>query len=132
MIDASLPLGRALVDMTEMEPRKSLGARQDALADVLERLALRLADVDHMAELAHGVEGAVEHGGAVGIDREIDAFAAGEGEHRRLEILLRGDRDFRGAVGERALFLARRAGGADHPRPGMDGELGAGEPDPAA
>src|ERR1700756_4028969 len=51
MIDARLPLGRALVDMTEVQARKSLRTRQDALADVLEGLALGLADADHVAEL---------------------------------------------------------------------------------
>jgi hypothetical protein len=46
--------------------REGVRKRQDALADVLERLALGLADADHVAKLPHRVERAVEHGGAVG------------------------------------------------------------------
>ena len=75
MVDARLPFGRGLVDMAEMQAGESLRSGQDALADVLEGLAFGLADADHMAELLHHVESAVEHGGAVGIDGEIDAFA---------------------------------------------------------
>ena len=82
--------------MTEMQPREGLRARQDALADVLEGLALGLADADHVTEHVHHAEGAIEHRGAVGIDRQIDALAAGEIEHRLLEILGRGVDDPRG------------------------------------
>src|SRR5262249_49338323 len=81
VVDARLPGREIMVDMAEMEARESLRARQDALADVLEGLALGLADADDVAELLNDVEGAVEHGGAVGIDREIDALAIGEVEH---------------------------------------------------
>ena len=89
-------------------------ARQDAFADVFERLALGLADADDMAELSDDVKGAVEHGRAKRIDGQIDAAAAGEGEHRRFEILVRRNHDAPGAVLKRQFLLARRADGADH------------------
>ena len=74
--------------MAEMKAREGLRARQYALADVLERLALGLADADHVTELAHHVEGAIEHRRAERIDGEIDAAAVGEVEHGLLEILV--------------------------------------------
>src|SRR6266545_4624812 len=132
MIDALLPFRQGVVDMAEMQARKGLRARQDALADVLERLTLRLADADGVAELLYDVEGAVEHGGAIGVDREIDALAAGEVEHRLLEVLGGGHDHAEGTVFERALLLARRTRGADDAGAGMGSELGTHQPDAAA
>src|SRR5689334_12999912 len=78
VVDAGLPRRQRMVDVPEMQARESLRARQDALADVLEGLALGLADAHDVAELLHDVEGAIEHRGAVRIDRKIDALAIGE------------------------------------------------------
>src|ERR1700704_5078099 len=74
--------------MAEMQAGEGLRSGQNAFADVLERLAPGLADAEHMAEFPDHIEGAVEHGGAVGIDGKVDAFSIREVEHGLLEILL--------------------------------------------
>src|SRR5216683_2866887 len=75
---------------------------EDAFADVLEGLALGLADADHVAELPDHVEGAVKHGGAIGIDGEVDALPLREVEHGLLEIFLARHHDPGRAVRQRA------------------------------
>ena len=47
--------------MAEMKAREGLRTGQYALADVLERLPLCLADADNVTELTHHIEGAIEH-----------------------------------------------------------------------
>src|SRR5215218_2544606 len=59
VIDALLPFRQRMIDMAKMQAGKSLRTRQDALADVLERLALGLSDAGDMAELLDDVAGAV-------------------------------------------------------------------------
>src|SRR5262245_47157002 len=72
-LHAILPGDRAGIDMAEMEAREGLRARQDALANVLERLPFRFADADNVAELAHNVEGTIEHRRAERVDGKINA-----------------------------------------------------------
>ena len=52
MRHAGVPFGRALVDRAEMQAGEGLRARQDALADVLERLAFGFANADDVSERA--------------------------------------------------------------------------------
>src|ERR1700683_248060 len=113
MLDAIVPGHRSGVDMAEMEACEGLRTRQDALADILERLAFRLADADNVTELAHHVEGAIEHRRPERVDGEIDAAAVGEVEHGLLEIFFRRDHHTLGAIVDGALFLSRRTDGAD-------------------
>ena len=96
--------------MAEMHACEGLRTRQDTLADILERLALGLSDTDDVAELAHHIEGAIEHGRTQRVDGEIDPAAIREVQYRFLEVFVFRDYDALGAILQRQLLFARRAG----------------------
>ena len=79
--------------MSEMDARKGLRARQNALANVFERLTLGLADADDVSELPHDVEGAIERGCAERIDGEVDTATLGEIKDVLFEIFVGRDDD---------------------------------------
>ena len=60
--DAVLPGSRLGIHVSEMKARKRLRARQNAFANVFERLPLGLADADDMSELPHDIESAIKCG----------------------------------------------------------------------
>src|SRR6202007_332697 len=90
--------------------------RQNALANILERLTLGFTDADNMPKLAHYVECAVERGRPQRSDGQINTATIGEIEYRFLEVLILGDDDALGAIFKRQLLLARRADRTAHPR----------------
>jgi integrase len=85
-----------------------------------------------VAELAHHVKGAIEHGRAERVDGEIDAAAVGKFQYGVLEIFVRRDHHTLGAIGKSELLLAGRADRADDTGACVDCELGCEQPDTAA